>query len=107
MQIVTRETPPMSIPFRPRREPATAENTPVTPESIQAAKDAAQRELDADTRRTGVQFVNHRPVLHGGIPREVREKCGEAIDAVVEQFGLEAVIRSVQLVAAVNGRSLR
>lgn len=82
---------------------------PMTPESIEAAKLANLREREEASREIGIQFdAAGEPY----IPAEARAAldqrvaCAEAIDAAVETYGLDACIRALRLVAAVNGRSL-
>ncbi len=79
---------------------------PLTPEGIEAARQANLRDKEAVTRECGVQFDAAGDPY---IPRDARAAlerrvaCGEAIDAAVEAYGLDACIRALKLVAAING----
>lgn len=90
-----------------------------TPESIAAAKAACLAERE-QARKDGVPVTDDgrltipelRPlhlVLIGnaGFSLEQRVACGEAVDALVERHGLQCVLRSMRLVAAVNGFYIR
>ena len=99
---------------------------PPTPESIAEAKRLNAQERERCTKETGLQFdADGKPMLHHpwpqyilanpfpakhmlpvlteGVDIETRVDCGEAIDALVEAHGFDAVLRSLRLVAAVNG----
>lgn len=89
-----------------------------TPASIAAARAATAEARAQITEETGVHFredgipiIPHRfaslkmPVLAGGMALSERVDCAEAVDAAVETYGLEAVIRAVKLLAAMNGRT--
>lgn len=90
--------------------PHLREFAPVTPESIAQAK-----QVQADERAaSGLTFDGDRirpakvltmPV-RSAQPLAVRLDVAEVIDHAVEAYGLEAVIRCVRLVAAINGRDL-
>lgn len=43
------------------------------------------------------------PILHGGIPAETREAVAVAMDKLVEEHGVAAVLRCAALIAEVNG----
>ncbi len=101
-------------------QPMPRINPPVTPESIQAAKDDAQRVRADVFRQTGVLFdeegrvlftsstrrlslVPTLPVLFAGVPVETRDAVADAMDLLVEQYGVESVLRCARLIAAANG----
>ncbi len=82
---------------------------PLTPEGIEAARQSMQRERDAASRECGIQFdAAGDPYIPADARAAIdrRVACGEAIDEAVETYGLDACIRALQLVAAMNGRTL-
>ncbi len=93
---------------------------PLTLESIAAAKRINEQERADCTRQTGLQFdadghpvlppakmLRMLPVLTEGVELETRVACAEAVDGLIETFGWSSVLRSMRLVAAVNGLYLR
>lgn len=90
-----------------------------TPASIAAAKAAAAAERE-EARKAGIEtdadghliipelgLLRMALIEDLGIPLETRVACSERVSALVEEFGLQCVIRSVRCEAKVNGLDLR
>lgn len=60
---------------------------------------------DMTDKRPALRLV-HLPVRPSTLPMEQRLDCAEAVDRLVETFGLDAVCRCIRLVAAMNGRDV-
>jgi hypothetical protein len=54
-----------------------------------------------------MELLTIEPITDEGIPRDLRERCGEAIDAAVEEFGFPCVRRTFIALAALNGFVVR
>lgn len=89
-----------------------------TPESIAKAKADCEAER-AKIRAAGVPVDNeghlqipelrplHMALIEDcGIPLSIRTACSEKVSALVEEYGLDCLIRSVRCELAVNGMTL-
>jgi hypothetical protein len=93
---------------------------PSTPASVVAALTARAEtrlalgldpDLDAEPITVGPAVVLHfealqRPIAPRTLPMERQLDLNDEMDALVEEYGLAQVIRTVKMLAAMNGTSL-
>lgn len=100
----------MAILHEPSTMPKSAHRP--TAASIQAAKDYNRAErIHAGLSPDNPAPITLRPLAVGILesdtyPLHLRVACHDALDPVIEQFGLEMVIRCLRAVAAINRREL-
>ena len=89
------------------------EDPPQTVESIRLALEAQATERERVKQECGIHFDGDRPYLPGKVltmptsprtlPMARQLDLNESVDALVEEYGLAQVIRTVRMLADMNG----